>query len=100
MTARSVAYKLLLDWERKRPHADELLHERLDAAKLDPRDRGLVVELFYGSLRRLSELDFLIAQLREGEIDAETRAVLRLGLYQLFHTRIPVWAAVKETVAL
>ena len=100
MTARSVAYKLLLDWERKRPHADELLHERLDAAKLEPRDRALVVELFYGALRRLSELDFCVGQLREGEIDAETRAVLRLGLYQLFHTRIPVWAAVKETVAL
>jgi 16S rRNA (cytosine967-C5)-methyltransferase len=100
MTARSVAYKLLLDWERKRPHADELLHERLDAAKLDLRDRALVVELFYGAIRHLGELDFLIAQLRDGEIDAETRAVLRLGLYQLFHTRIPVWAAVKETVAL
>jgi len=100
MTARAVAYKLLLDWERKRPHADELLHERLDAAQLEPRDRALVVELFYGALRRLSELDFVIAQLRDGEVDAETRAVLRLGLYQLFHTRIPVWAAVKETVTL
>lgn len=100
MTARAVAYKLLLDWERKRPLADELLHERLDSAKLDPRDRALVVELFYGSLRHLTELDFLASQLRDGELDPETQAVVRLGLYQLFHTRIPVWAAVKETVAL
>jgi 16S rRNA (cytosine967-C5)-methyltransferase len=100
MNARSVTSKLLLDWERKRPHADELLHERLDSAKLEGKDRALVVELFYGCLRRLTELDFLIARLREGELDVETRAILRLGLYQLFHTRIPTFAAVKETVTL
>ena len=100
MTARAVAYKLLLDWERKRSLADELLHERLDAAKLAPRDRALVMELFYGALRHLTELDFFIERLSRGELDDETRAVLRLGLYQLFHTRIPVFAAVKETVAL
>lgn len=100
MTARAVAFKLLLDWERKRSLADEMLHERLDSAKLEPRDRALVMELFYGALRHLTELDFLVDRLSRGELDDETRAVLRLGLYQLFHTRIPVWAAVKETVTL
>jgi 16S rRNA (cytosine967-C5)-methyltransferase len=98
--ARATTLRLLLDWERKRPHADDLLHEALDTAQLPPRDRALVMELFYGILRHLSALDFLIGRMREGEIDAETRAVLRLGLYQLFHTRIPTFAAVKETVTL
>ena len=98
--ARSTAHRLLLDWERKRPHADDLLHERLAASRLADRDRALVTELFYGVLRRLSELDFLIARLRDGDVDDDTRAVLRLGLYQLFHTRIPAFAAVKETVSL
>lgn len=100
MTARSLAFKLLLEWERKRPLADELLHERLATTKLEARDRALVIELFYGALRRLTELDFLAERLSRGELDDETRAALRLGLYQIFHTRIPVWAAVKETVAL
>jgi 16S rRNA (cytosine967-C5)-methyltransferase len=100
MNARRVAYQLLLEWERKRPHADDLLHERLPKSKLDARDRALVTELFYGMLRQLSALDFLIARLRNGELDEETRAVVRLGLYQLFFTRIPTWAAVKETVSL
>jgi 16S rRNA (cytosine967-C5)-methyltransferase len=98
--ARSVAHRLLVDWERNRPHADDLLHERLATSRLDIRDRALVTELFYGVLRKLTELDFLIARLRDGDVDDETRAVLRLGLYQLFHTRIPAFAAVKETVAL
>jgi len=98
--ARSTAHRLLADWERTRPHADDLLHERLAASRLDIRDRSLVTGLFYGILRNLTALDFLIARLRDGEVDADTRAILRLGLYQLFHTRIPVFAAVKETVAL
>ena len=98
--ARSTAHRLLTDWERTRPHADDLLHERLAASRLADRDRALVTELFYGVLRRLTELDFLIARLRDGDVDEDTRAVLRLGLYQLFHTRIPAFAAVKETVAL
>jgi 16S rRNA (cytosine967-C5)-methyltransferase len=98
--ARATTLRLLLEWERKRPHADDLLHEKLEGAGLEARDRGLVMELFYGILRHLSELDFLIGRLREGNVDDETRAVLRLGLYQIFHTRIPVFAAVKETVSL
>ena len=32
-SARSTAHRLLADWERKRPHADELLHEKLAASK-------------------------------------------------------------------
>lgn len=99
-SARAITCRLLLEWERKRPHADELLHTALESAALPPRERALVMELFYGVLRRLTELDFVIARFREGELDAETRAVLRLGLYQLFHTRIPTFAAVAETVSL
>ena len=97
--ARSIAHRLLADWERTRPHADDILHERLAASRIDTRDRALVTELFYGVLRHLSELDFFIGRLRNGEIDDDTRAVLRLGLYQLFHTRIATFAAVKETVS-
>ena len=100
MNARAVACKLLLDWERRHPHADDILHETLAAKQLPQRDRALVMELFYGVLRRLTALDFFITRLRQGELDDETRAVLRLGLYQLFHTRIPAFAAVKETVTL
>ena len=100
MSARSVCLKLLVSWEKKRPFADELLHDALDNSPLEPRDRGFVTECFYGVLRNLSSLDFLIAKLRDGELDVETRQVLRLGLYQLWHMRVPVHAVVNETVAL
>ena len=100
MSARSVCLKLLVSWEKKRPFADELLHDALDDSPLEPRDRGFVTECFYGVLRNLSSLDFLITRLRDGELDVETRQVLRLGLYQLFHMRVPAHAVVNETVAL
>jgi 16S rRNA (cytosine967-C5)-methyltransferase len=52
------------------------------------------------SFRHLSQLDFFIAQLREGRLDEETQAILRLGLYQLFHMRVPSHAVVNESVSL
>lgn len=100
MSARSVCLKLLVAWEKKRPFADELLHDALDGSALEPRDRGFVTECFYGVLRNLSSLDFLIGKLRDGELDLETRQVMRLGLYQLFHMRVPAHAVVNETVSL
>jgi 16S rRNA (cytosine967-C5)-methyltransferase len=100
MSARSVCLKLLVSWEKKRPFADELLHDALDGSSLEPRDRAFVTETFYGILRNLSSLDFLIGRLRDGELDIETRQVLRLGLYQLFHMRIPAHAVVNESVSL
>ena len=54
MSARSVCLKLLVSWEKKRPFADELLHDALDDSPLEPRDRGFVTECFYGVLRNLS----------------------------------------------
>jgi 16S rRNA (cytosine967-C5)-methyltransferase len=41
-----------------------------------------------------------LAILRNGTVDTPTNALLRLGLYQILHTRIPAHAAVFETVAL
>jgi 16S rRNA (cytosine967-C5)-methyltransferase len=100
VTARAAALRALLQWEKGRGFSDEILHETLAALSLSPVDRAFVMETFFGVLRNLSELDFLIAQLRRDEIDVQTRAILRLGLYQLFHMRTPPHAAVNETVSL
>ena len=63
-------------------------------------DRAFLTELFYGVLRWQRRLDAVIARLRKEETDARTRQVLRLGVYQLWHTRIPQHAAVHETVEI
>jgi 16S rRNA (cytosine967-C5)-methyltransferase len=70
----------------------------------DPRDRALVTELVYGTLRMRGFLDWVLAQfLRKNLAPAEAslRNILRTALYQLFFTeRIPPRAAVHEAVAL
>ena len=63
-------------------------------------DRAFARELFYGVLRNLSLLDFWIGLLRKGRLEETSRAILWLGLYQLFILRTAAHAAVNETVAL
>ena len=98
--ARSACVQALLEWEKGRSFSDEILHRILELTPLSPLDRGFFMETFFGILRNLSRLDYLVAQLRNDPVDDQTRAVLRLGLYQIFHMRTPPHAAVNETVAL
>jgi 16S rRNA (cytosine967-C5)-methyltransferase len=98
--ARQITVRALLEWEKGRTFSDEILHTIFGKQRLSPVDRAFIMETFFGIVRNLSRLDFLIARLREGQVDVETRAILRLGLYQIFHMRTAPHAAVNETVEL
>jgi 16S rRNA (cytosine967-C5)-methyltransferase len=101
MNPRQAALQALQEWEKGKAFSDEILHTLFARQRLRAADRGFVRETFFGVLRNLSALDFLIAQLRpEGTLDSRTRDVLRIGLYQLFHLRVAPHAAVHETVEL
>ena len=97
---RRACISALLEWEKGRAFSDEILHTALAREQLSALDRAFFMETFFGVLRNLSGLDFLIARLRDGHIDLATREVLRLGLYQIFHMRTAPHAAVNETVKL
>lgn len=82
-------------------YANLALPSALASSDLDARDRGFVTELVYGSLRRQGELDTVVAAAAKRpttEIDHEVLEVLRLGVYQLLFLRVPVHAAVEESV--
>ncbi|MFT5709508.1 MAG: 16S rRNA (cytosine967-C5)-methyltransferase [Halioglobus sp.] len=69
--------------------------------KVEPRDRGLLQQLCYGTLRELPKLDAVLSQLLAKPLrdkDRDVRALLLLGLYQLGDTRVPDHAAVSATV--
>ncbi|MEI6873282.1 MAG: 16S rRNA (cytosine(967)-C(5))-methyltransferase RsmB [Verrucomicrobiota bacterium] len=100
ITARTLCQRALLEWEKGRIFSDEILHGLVEKHPLPPSDRGLLTELFYGVLRHQRLLDFLITRLRQAELDVQTRNLLRAGLYQIFHLRVPEHAAVFETVAM
>ena len=71
-------------------------------AKDAPRDRGLLQQLCYGTLRLGPRLQDLLGQLLDKPLrdkDRDVQGLLLCGLYQLENTRIPDHAAVAATVA-
>ncbi len=100
-TPRRTALDALLRVEQG-AYAHILVPEMLRQRGFDARDRGLVTELVYGSLRMRRAVDHLLAQVSTrplDEVDDRVRAALRLGAYQLL-LGIPPHAAVGETVNL
>lgn len=69
--------------------------------KVEARDRGLTQELAFGAARWQPRLAGLAARLLQKPFkaaDRDVEALLLIGLYQLFYTRIPPHAAIGETV--
>ncbi len=72
------------------------------SSQIDPRNRGLLQELCHGVCRWSPQLQVLLDRLLQrplAEAEHEVRALLLVGLYQVWHLRIPEHAAVSETVA-
>jgi len=70
--------------------------------KVDARDRGLTQDLAFGAARWQPRLAGLVSQLLQKPLkaaDRDVEALLLVGLYQIFHTRIPAHAAIGETVS-
>ncbi|MGH2687083.1 MAG: transcription antitermination factor NusB, partial [Actinomycetota bacterium] len=102
-SARAVALEVVRRVADDGAYSNLLLSSLLERSALGDRDRGLATELAYGTLRRLVSLDHALAPLLRRPLSSassEARAALRLGAYQVLHTRIPAHAAVGETVEL
>lgn len=79
---------------------NQLLPDALD--QVSPRDRGLLQQLCYGTLRQAPRLQGVLGQLLDKPMrdkDRDVQGLLMCGLYQLEDTRIPDHAAVSATVA-
>lgn len=100
--ARRGALSLLLRYEAGEGYANLVASdERLSAMKEGERDR--MMAMFYGTVERALALDYAIGVLAgrsSSTLTPHTRALLRLGLYQLLYMQTPAHAAVAETVAL
>lgn len=98
--ARETCIHALTQWEESTLFADAIARANREVAVLSVADRAFFLQIFYGVLRNLSALDFLISELRSEPIDPQTRQILRLGLFQIFWMRVPPHAAVNESVNL
>lgn len=101
--ARRTAFDLLLAVERDGAYANLLMPRLLEQRRLVARDAAFATEIGYGALRWQGVLDEVIsaaARRPAADLDAEVRAVLRMGCYQLQHMRTPAHAAVHANVEL
>jgi len=103
VSSRLLAYQILLHLEQKAEHTDRLIRSALERhSMMEERDRALLTELVYGTVRWRERLDWHIDQLcriKPEKIASPVRVLLRLAFYQLlFLDRVPDHAAVNETV--
>jgi 16S rRNA (cytosine967-C5)-methyltransferase len=101
--ARQAAFDVLRAVDENDAYANLVLPRLLRERSVVGRDAALATELCYGTLRWLGSLDAVLGRCATrgiAELDPPVRAALRLGAYQLLHTRIPPHAAVDSTVQL
>ncbi len=99
---REIAVRILRRRSAAGDYVETLLEKELARHALSTPDRALCQELVYGIVRWQNTLDWLVARKTADRAqNASLRALLHLGLYQLFWLeRIPDHAAVHETVEL
>jgi 16S rRNA (cytosine967-C5)-methyltransferase len=103
-SVRQLASEILFKVDTRKAYADILLDHSLKDAALSDRDRALLTELVYGTLRWRGKIDArLNPHFRRSLADTDpfVRNLLRVASYQLlFLDKIPDYAAVNEAVQL
>ena len=98
---RLLAFDLITEVNRNEGYSNLLLPVALSASSLEDRDRNLVTELVYGTLRMQGKHDWVLAQISErpwNEVDVGIVDLARMGVHQIHELRIPDHAAVSATV--
>jgi 16S rRNA (cytosine967-C5)-methyltransferase len=101
--ARRTAFDVLRAVDSSDAYANLVLPSLLREHGIRGRDAAFATELTYGTLRLRGRYDAILQRASSrplGQVDPPVLDVLRLGAHQLFGMRVPVHAAVSETVAL
>jgi len=99
--SRLLAFDVITEVNRNDGYSNLLLPQALTASSLDERDRNLVTELVYGTIRMQGKHDWILSQISDrpwSEVDAGIVDVARMGVHQIHEMRIPDHAAVAATV--
>src|SRR5215472_14301503 len=102
-SARAVAVDLIGAVLRRKRPLDDAIDDNPNMTSLAPRDRAFARLLVATVLRRLGQIDALIAHCLNTPLPPRAAAVhdmLRLGIAQLLFLRTPAHAAVATTVDL
>ena len=100
MDARALSARIVATVLEKKTHLDQVLSANAGHIK-DAREKALIQELCYGTLRWYFRLDAILSRLVNKPLkskDLDIKALLLCGLYQLLFLRTPDHAAVSATV--
>ena len=103
MNSREVALNVVNRVLNEGAYSNLVLSKELNQSELSDKDKALVTELVYGTLRRKNTLDTIISNfIRDiSEMDKEVLNILRIAIYQMhFLDKVPEFAACNEAVEL
>lgn len=103
ISARSLAFDVLIDVAVDDAYGNLALSRRLARARLDRREAALATELVFGTLRLRGRYDAVLAQCASrplDRIDPVVLQALRMGSHQILAMAVPDYAAVSQTVDL
>ena len=102
--ARSLLVQALYQWQLTGADIGVIEAEFFTDNKMDKVDTHFFRELLHAIPRRVSEIDNAVAPYldrKEGDLDPVSRAVLRIGAYELlFRIDVPYKVAINEAVNL
>ena len=100
MSTRVITIKIIEEvFEKKLPL--KIIIDKNKSIKKVGRDKALIKEILFGTLRWYIQLEYILNQLVEKPLKKKDRLLKHLiiiGLYQLIYMRIPDHAVVSETV--
>jgi 16S rRNA (cytosine967-C5)-methyltransferase len=100
---REIAFDLLSRVQHDDAYANLLLPVLLSRAGIEGRDAGFVQELSFGTIRNRLFYEHIIESASSRDfsaIEPAAQTVLLLGVHQLLEMRVPVHAAINESVNL
>lgn len=98
---RDAALSILMEINQNQAYSNLLLNRTIKKYDIDPKDRGLLTELTYGTLQHRLTLDYYLEPFVKGKLDPWVRELLRLSIYQIVYlTKIPPHAVVHEAVEI
>ncbi len=101
-TAREIAYRILLNFDRNPQRPEELIEQAMKSAQLKSKERKFLRNLVSGCIRHRSYLDWVGSRLYTGKyarLKPQVHVIIRLALYEILYLDfIPPHASVNEWV--
>ncbi|VYT75936.1 16S rRNA (cytosine(967)-C(5))-methyltransferase RsmB [Clostridium tertium] len=101
MNSRKLSRQIVQRVLEEGAYSNLVLSKELNRDDIDEKDKGLITEIVYGTLRRKRTLDVLISNFVKDIklIDSTVLNILRVAIYQMyFLDKIPEYAACNEAV--